>query len=150
MVNRTEPTVLEFTAKGFAKNPEVYGAIFKEFINGNTDEQGNYIDDIEKENQMIALRNAFESMGRLELPIIIEKLVTYQNFGGSKELMKFLDVTKRFIIAVEKEPSKLYEYYPHWEKHCEIKVSKNGSEQVTKTSIIEYVEDYIEGVIANG
>lgn len=141
---KTEKSVLEFTADGFIENPELYGQIYKRFITTNLDKDGNVIDDAEQKNIVSVLRDRLEKMNRLGFAVLIEKLVEYENFGVNEKLMNFIDMTKRFVIAVEIEPNKLSEYYPHWDKACDIDIYKGGLTNLIMAMIVEYVEYYLD------
>ena len=77
---------------------------------------------------------------------LIEALVTYENFGGSESLMKFIDITKRFVVATEKQPDRLIEFYSHWEKHCLLDKPHNNLEGLERAVIVQRVHDWLGGL----
>lgn len=151
---KTEKSVLKFSAEGYVQNPELYGQIYKQFIQTNLDDKGNVIDDTEQSNIVEALRNALTEMDRKNLAVVIEQCVTYENFGGSKKLLNFIDITKRFVIAVEHNPKVVYDYLLYWERANPMTDHKNSIENLTVANLSNSVYNYLEGVInkwnANG
>ena len=120
-----------------------YGKRYKDFIKGKCDDS--------QESEMMGMRTHFIDTGQLPLVTIIEKLIEYENFGGSQELLNFIKLTKNFIVAVEKEHWKLYKYAREWEKRNPLdeyrENNKKTIENLTMALLTKYTYDYLMSII---
>ena len=138
-----ESTILEVTAKGYVMNPELYGAMYKSFIDKNRDEEGNILDDTEEQKLCEALRSQLIEMNKQDLAQCLEQLVTYGNFGGSDGFMKYIDIAKRFVVAVEKEHEKVHDFYPYYERALRDNKGLTSIDAWSKALISNTIENYI-------
>lgn len=141
-------SVLENTADLLTEDFEYYGNIFKHYISENRDASGNIISDEEEEKLVAALRKKLYGMDKMELVEVIERLAMYEQFGGSEELMKFIDLSRRFVIAIEKDKYKLYNFLPYWEKDINLDVKSSSFENMERVMICDAVYRYLKKVLS--
>jgi hypothetical protein len=143
-------SLLDNVALAFADDPAEYGKVYKQFISKNRDADGNILDDKKEQDMVIALRKAYETMDHIEYCELTERIINIENFGVSEELQAFIDLTKRFVVAVEKEPKKLLEFLPYWESRANISIKDLSFQNHLKSDLVNQVYNYLGKVESDG
>ena len=84
-----------------------YAKLYKEFV----------VDDIGKEKEYIlmGLRTQLIAEGEEKLLQVVERCIDYENYGGSEELVQFIQLTKKLVISVHNNAKTVYKYTKQWE-----------------------------------
>jgi hypothetical protein len=62
------------------------------------------------------LNEMYNDIGKHDALDMIESLVFYEQLASDQVLKDYFIMTKKFVIALEKEPTKKNQYLPHWLK----------------------------------
>lgn len=138
-------SVLNNVALAYAEDPAEYGKVFKQFIKKNRDEEGNILDDEKEQDMVVALRNSYDKMDNIEYCEITERIIQIEQFGISEHLQEFIDFTKRFLVAAEKEPKRIMEFLSFWEPKAAISTHDLSFENHLRVELIDQIYNYIGG-----
>ena len=108
-----------------------YAKLYKQFVTTeNCDEE-----------LLDAMRDHLIEEGAKKRLVAVEKTVDYESFGGSEELMNFINCTKTLLI----KPN--HANYEAWRSANPMSIEKRGLENLTAAMIVTYTMNYLEEVL---
>jgi len=133
--------------KGLVTDPDYYDGVISQMIDDNRDEEGNVIDADKDKEICEVLRQAIYKVGIPTKEVAIYYIIGYRE-QKNEVILKFIEITVRFINAVDK--SNFNEYFPKWKEQFD-KALKGvtGLHEVVVYNIGDWTHEYLKGV-ANG
>lgn len=99
-------------------------SILKEIISGNINHPETYCELFEaalQENDksliLEALREKYNEINKPDLLDLLENFAFYDQFTTSARFKKWIEVSKRFVLALDESPLKRQEYIDYWHKY---------------------------------
>jgi len=100
-------------------SPEVYANLFAMALQEN-----------EASKMLEVLREKFHSIGKPDTLNVLESLEYYIQLVTNEGLKEYFELTKKFVLALDKEPSKREQFIAYWLK-------KTAEKNVTSLRIID-------------
>lgn len=139
--------ISEILVNGLVSNKYIYDGVISQMIDDNRDEEGNVIDADKDKEICEVLRQAIYKVGIPTKEVAIDYIIGYRE-QKNEVILKFIEITVRFINAVDK--NNFNEYFPKWKEQFD-KALKGvtGLHEVVVYNIGDWTHEYLKGV-ANG
>jgi hypothetical protein len=128
--------------------------ILKEIISGAIDSPETYselfemaLEEFDKSLIVQALKNKYNEIGKPDLLDLLENIAFYDQFTSDERFKKWLEVSKKFLLALDNAPEKRNEFVSYWQKYSKKEndnsISYKPMDRLAFANLVLFIRDYL-------